>query len=141
MTSPTGSVRARTPAAGNFLLAAAIEAMGEALALVPKHGIEPAGFMEIVNGRLVALACLRELRQDHRGGALSSRAQAATRAQGHPLGAGGGRRVRRRAAACRSAMAWRWEDIDRAALAKVSAVAGGGPESSAAACGGPARFL
>jgi 3-hydroxyisobutyrate dehydrogenase-like beta-hydroxyacid dehydrogenase len=39
--------------AGNFILAAAIEAMGEAFALVRKHGVEPARFLEIVNGRLV----------------------------------------------------------------------------------------
>lgn len=39
--------------AGNFLLAAAIEALGEAYALVRKHGIEPARFLEIVNGRLL----------------------------------------------------------------------------------------
>jgi 3-hydroxyisobutyrate dehydrogenase-like beta-hydroxyacid dehydrogenase len=39
--------------AGNFLLASAIEAMGEAFALVRKHGIEPKQFLEIVNGRLV----------------------------------------------------------------------------------------
>jgi 3-hydroxyisobutyrate dehydrogenase-like beta-hydroxyacid dehydrogenase len=39
--------------AGNFLLASAIEAMGEAFALVQKSGIEPARFLEIVNGRLI----------------------------------------------------------------------------------------
>ncbi|MFL5403838.1 MAG: NAD(P)-dependent oxidoreductase [Gemmatimonadales bacterium] len=39
--------------AGNFILAAAIEAMGEAFALVQKHGVEPGRFLEIVNGRLV----------------------------------------------------------------------------------------
>jgi 3-hydroxyisobutyrate dehydrogenase-like beta-hydroxyacid dehydrogenase len=39
--------------AGNFLLASAIEAMGEAFALVQKHGIEPERFLEIVNGRLI----------------------------------------------------------------------------------------
>ena len=39
--------------AGNFLLAAAIEALGEAYALVRKHGVEPARFLEIVNGRLL----------------------------------------------------------------------------------------
>jgi 3-hydroxyisobutyrate dehydrogenase-like beta-hydroxyacid dehydrogenase len=38
---------------GIFLLAAAIEAMGEAFALVRKHGIEPSRFMEVVNGRLL----------------------------------------------------------------------------------------
>jgi 3-hydroxyisobutyrate dehydrogenase-like beta-hydroxyacid dehydrogenase len=39
--------------AGNFLLAAAIEAMGEAFAVVRKYGIEPKRFLEIVNGRLI----------------------------------------------------------------------------------------
>ena len=38
--------------AGNFLLAAAIEAMGEAFALVRKHGVAPAELLDIVNGRL-----------------------------------------------------------------------------------------
>jgi 3-hydroxyisobutyrate dehydrogenase-like beta-hydroxyacid dehydrogenase len=38
--------------AGNFLLASAIEAMGEAFALVGKYGIQPGRFLEIVNGRL-----------------------------------------------------------------------------------------
>lgn len=36
--------------AGNFLLASAIEAMGEAVALVRKHGLDAERFMEIVNG-------------------------------------------------------------------------------------------
>jgi len=39
--------------AGNFLLASAIEAMGEAFALVQQYGIEPGRFLEIVNGRLL----------------------------------------------------------------------------------------
>jgi 3-hydroxyisobutyrate dehydrogenase-like beta-hydroxyacid dehydrogenase len=39
--------------AGNFLLASAIEAMGEAFALVRKHGLEPKRFLEIVNGKLI----------------------------------------------------------------------------------------
>jgi 3-hydroxyisobutyrate dehydrogenase-like beta-hydroxyacid dehydrogenase len=39
--------------AGNFLLASAIEAMGEAFTLVQKYGIEPKRFLEIVNGRLI----------------------------------------------------------------------------------------
>jgi 3-hydroxyisobutyrate dehydrogenase-like beta-hydroxyacid dehydrogenase len=38
--------------AGNFMLASAIEAMGEAFALVQKYGIQPARFLEILNGRL-----------------------------------------------------------------------------------------
>jgi 3-hydroxyisobutyrate dehydrogenase-like beta-hydroxyacid dehydrogenase len=39
--------------AGNFLLASAIETLGEAFTLVQKYGIEPARFLEIVNGRLI----------------------------------------------------------------------------------------
>jgi 3-hydroxyisobutyrate dehydrogenase-like beta-hydroxyacid dehydrogenase len=39
--------------AGNFLLAAAIEAMGEAFALSRKYGIAPADLLDIVNGRLL----------------------------------------------------------------------------------------
>jgi len=38
--------------AGNFLLAAAIEAMGEAFALTRKFGVAPADLLDIVNGRL-----------------------------------------------------------------------------------------
>ena len=38
--------------AGNFLLAAAIEAMGEAFALVRKYDVAPADLLGIVNGRL-----------------------------------------------------------------------------------------
>ena len=39
--------------AGNFILACALEAMGEAFALVRKYGVDPSRFLEIVNGRLV----------------------------------------------------------------------------------------
>jgi 3-hydroxyisobutyrate dehydrogenase-like beta-hydroxyacid dehydrogenase len=39
--------------AGNFLLASAIEAMGEAFALVRKHDVDPQRFLEIANGRLI----------------------------------------------------------------------------------------
>jgi 3-hydroxyisobutyrate dehydrogenase-like beta-hydroxyacid dehydrogenase len=39
--------------AGNFVLASAIEAMGEAFALVRKHGIDPKRFLDIANGRLI----------------------------------------------------------------------------------------
>ena|SRR2546426_715832 len=39
--------------AGNFLLAAAIEALGEAFALVRKHGIAPTRFLEIANGKVL----------------------------------------------------------------------------------------
>ncbi len=38
--------------AGNFLLAAAIEALGEAFAFGRKHGIAPAELLDVVNGKL-----------------------------------------------------------------------------------------
>ena len=38
--------------AGNFLIAAAIEAMGEAFAFGRKHGIAPAELLDVVNGKL-----------------------------------------------------------------------------------------
>jgi 3-hydroxyisobutyrate dehydrogenase-like beta-hydroxyacid dehydrogenase len=38
--------------AGNFLIAAAIEAMGEAFALARKYGVAPADLLDVVNGRL-----------------------------------------------------------------------------------------
>jgi 3-hydroxyisobutyrate dehydrogenase-like beta-hydroxyacid dehydrogenase len=37
---------------GNFLIAATIEALGEAFALVKKSGVEPGAFLEIINGAL-----------------------------------------------------------------------------------------
>jgi 3-hydroxyisobutyrate dehydrogenase-like beta-hydroxyacid dehydrogenase len=39
--------------AGNFLLASAIEAIGEAFALVRKYGVDPNDFLDIVNERLI----------------------------------------------------------------------------------------
>jgi len=39
--------------AGNFILASAIEAMGEAFALVRKYGVEPGRFLEIINEKVV----------------------------------------------------------------------------------------
>src|SRR6266566_973115 len=38
--------------AGNFLLAATIEALGEAFALARKYGVPPAELLDVVNGRL-----------------------------------------------------------------------------------------
>ena len=38
--------------AGNFLLASMLETLSEAFALVRKSGVEPAQFLEIVNGAL-----------------------------------------------------------------------------------------
>src|SRR6266705_1821018 len=39
--------------AGNFLLAAAIEALGEAFALVRKYDVAPSDLLDVVNGRLL----------------------------------------------------------------------------------------
>jgi len=44
--------RQRDQARGQLLLAAAIEAMGEAFALTRKYGVAPADVLDIVNGRL-----------------------------------------------------------------------------------------
>lgn len=39
--------------AGNFLLASAIESMGEAFALVRKHGVDPGDFLDVANGKVI----------------------------------------------------------------------------------------
>ena len=119
--------------AGNFLLAAAIEAMGEAFALVRKHGVEPARFLEIVNGRLLRSPVyenygkiiaeqrfdppgfrLRHGLKDARlalaaGDDVAAPLPIASLARDHYL----------------TAMARGWGDLDWAALARVSAVAAG----------------
>jgi 3-hydroxyisobutyrate dehydrogenase-like beta-hydroxyacid dehydrogenase len=118
---------------GNFLLAAAIEAMGEAFALVRKHGIDPARFIEIVNGRLLRSPVYEnygriivEGRFDPPGfrlrhGLKDTRlALAASDDVDAPLPIAGLVRDR-----YLSAMAWGWGDADWAALAKVSAVEAG----------------
>ena len=54
-TIPAGEDPARANViklAGNFLLAAAIEALGEAFALGRKYGIAPAELLDIANGKL-----------------------------------------------------------------------------------------
>jgi 3-hydroxyisobutyrate dehydrogenase-like beta-hydroxyacid dehydrogenase len=118
---------------GNFLLAAAIETMGEAFALVRKHGIDPARFIEIVNGRLIRSPVyenyaniivhdrfqpagfkLRHGLKDVRlalvaGDEVDTPLPIAALLRDHYL----------------SAMAWGWADIDWAGLAKVSAVEAG----------------
>ena len=126
---------------GNFLLAAAIEAMGEAFALMRKHGIQPARFIEIVNGRL-----LRSPIYENYGKLI---------AEGRYVPAGfklrHGLKDTRLALAAGdevdlalpiaglvrqhylSAMAWGWGDIDWAGLARVSAV-----EAGLEPVGGPA---
>ena len=84
---------------GNFLLVAAIEAMGEAFALARKHGIDPARFIEIVNGRLLRSPVYENyariiVEERYRAGWV----QAAARPQGRAARARRGRRGRGRAA-------------------------------------------
>lgn len=118
---------------GNFLLAAAIEAMGEAFALVRKHGIDPARFLEIVNGRLLrspvyenyGKIIVQELYDPPgfklRHGLKDTRlALAAGDAVDVPLPIAGLMRDH-----YLTAMAWGWADIDWAGLARVSAVESG----------------
>ena len=118
---------------GNFLLAAAIEAMGEVFALVRKHGIDPARFIGIVNGRLLRSPVYEnygriivEGRFDPPGfrlrhGLKDARlALAASDEVDAPLPIAGILRDH-----YLSAMAWGWGDADWAALAKVSAVEAG----------------
>ena len=118
---------------GNFLLAAAIEAMGEAFALVRKHGIDPARFIEVVNGRLLRSPVYEnyaklivasrwepagfKLRHGLKDIRLALQAGDEVNA---PLPLASLMRDR-----YLSAMAWGWGDIDWAALARVSAVDAG----------------
>jgi 3-hydroxyisobutyrate dehydrogenase-like beta-hydroxyacid dehydrogenase len=119
--------------AGNFLLASAIEAMGEAFALVQKHGVEPKRFLDIVNGKLIRSPVyenygnlivgkrwepagfkLRHGLKDVRlalaaGEEVSAALPVASLIRDHYL----------------SAMARGWGDIDWAALARVSAMNAG----------------
>jgi 3-hydroxyisobutyrate dehydrogenase-like beta-hydroxyacid dehydrogenase len=119
--------------AGNFLLAAAIEAIGEAFALVRKHGIEPARFLEIVNGRLLRSPVyenygkiIAEQRFDPPGfrlrhGLKDTRlALAAGEDVAAPLPIASLARDHYLAAMARG-----WGDLDWAALARVSALAAG----------------
>jgi 3-hydroxyisobutyrate dehydrogenase-like beta-hydroxyacid dehydrogenase len=132
--------------AGNFLLASAIEAMGEAFALVRKHGVAPARLLEIANGRLLRSPVyesygklivegrfeppgflLRHGLKDVRL-ALAAGEEAAVPLPIASL-------VRDRFLA---AMARGWADLDWAALARVAAVAAG-LEREPVAAGRPSR--
>jgi 3-hydroxyisobutyrate dehydrogenase-like beta-hydroxyacid dehydrogenase len=119
--------------AGNFLLASALEAMGEAFTLVRKHGIDPARFLEIANGRL-----LRSPIYENYGGLIAAeRYEPAGFKLEHglkdvrlALEAGGEVAAPLPLASLMrdhflAAVAWGWADIDWAALAKVSAVNAG----------------
>jgi len=119
--------------AGNFLLAAAIEALGEAYVLVRKHGVEPARLLEIVNGRLLRSPVyenygkiIAEERFEPPGFRLrhglkdTKLALAAGEDAAVPLPTASLARDRYLAAMARG-----WGDLDWAALARVSAVAAG----------------
>jgi 3-hydroxyisobutyrate dehydrogenase-like beta-hydroxyacid dehydrogenase len=119
--------------AGNFLLTAAIEALGEAFALVRKHGVEPARFLEVVNGRLLRSPVyenygklIAEERFEPPGFRLRHGlkdvrlALAAADEVAAPLPIASLARDR-----YLTAMALGWGDCDWAALARVSAVAAG----------------
>jgi 3-hydroxyisobutyrate dehydrogenase-like beta-hydroxyacid dehydrogenase len=119
--------------AGNFLLAAAIEAMGEAFALVRKHAIEPARFLEIVNGRL-----LRSPIYESYGALIAAerfepagfKLKHGLKDVGLVLEAGAEQAAPLPLASLMrdhflAAVAWGWAEIDWAALARVSAVNAG----------------
>jgi 3-hydroxyisobutyrate dehydrogenase-like beta-hydroxyacid dehydrogenase len=119
--------------AGNFLLASAIEAMGEAFAVVRKYGIEPKRFLEIVNGRLIRSpiyenygTLITDQRWEPAGFKLRhglkdvrlALAAAEEKTTPMPLGS----LIRDQYL---SAMSRGWGDIDWAALARVTAVNAG----------------
>jgi 3-hydroxyisobutyrate dehydrogenase-like beta-hydroxyacid dehydrogenase len=119
--------------AGNFLLASAIEAMGEAFAVVRKYGIEPKRFLEIVNGRLIRSpiyenygTLIADQRWEPAGFKLRhglkdvrlALAAAEEKTTPMPLGS----LIRDQYL---SAMSRGWGDIDWAALARVTAVNAG----------------
>jgi 3-hydroxyisobutyrate dehydrogenase-like beta-hydroxyacid dehydrogenase len=122
---------------GNFLLASAIEAMGEAFTLVRKHGIDPARFIDVVNGRLLRSPVYENYAKIIVGGRWEPPgfklrhglkdirlALAAGDQVDAPLPLASLMRDR-----YLSAMAWGWADIDWAALARVSAVEAGVADS------------
>lgn len=119
--------------AGNFLLVSAIEAIGEAFALVRKHGIDPTRFLEIVNGKVIRSpiyesygALIAAERYEPAGFKLKHGlkdvrlALAAGDEVAAPLPLASLMRDHYLSAVARG-----WEDIDWAALAKVSAVNAG----------------
>jgi 3-hydroxyisobutyrate dehydrogenase-like beta-hydroxyacid dehydrogenase len=129
--------------AGNFLLVAVIEAMGEAFTLARKHGVAPAQLLEIVNGRLLRSPVyenygklIAEERFDPPGFRLrhglkdTKLALLAGEDGAAPLPIASLARDR-----YLMAMARGWGDLDWAALARVSALAAGleGPIANPAA--------
>jgi 3-hydroxyisobutyrate dehydrogenase-like beta-hydroxyacid dehydrogenase len=119
--------------AGNFLLAAVIEGIGESFALVRKHGIAPERFLEIVNGKVLRSpiyesygALIAAERYEPAGFKLKHGLKDIRLA----LQAGDEVAVPLPLASLMrdhylSAVARGWEEIDWAALAKVSAVNAG----------------
>jgi 3-hydroxyisobutyrate dehydrogenase-like beta-hydroxyacid dehydrogenase len=79
---------------GNFLIAAVIESLGEAVALMRKSGVDPASLPRGDDEHIVHRARLPDLRRPNCRGALPAAwIRDAARPQGHPLGAcGRGRR-------------------------------------------------
>jgi 3-hydroxyisobutyrate dehydrogenase-like beta-hydroxyacid dehydrogenase len=129
---------------GNFLLAAAIEVMGEAFALVRKHGIDPARFMEIANGRLLRSPVyesygklISEERFEPAGfklrHGLKDARLALTAADEVDVALPVAGLVREHFL---GALARGWGDLDWAALAQVSAVEAGLEAAHAAGAGG-----
>jgi 3-hydroxyisobutyrate dehydrogenase-like beta-hydroxyacid dehydrogenase len=118
---------------GNFLLAAAIEALGEAYALMRKHGIEPARFLEIANGRLLRSPVYEnygKLIAEERYQPAGFKLRHGLKDTRLALAAGDEVEVAMPIAGLvrdqyLSAMAWGWGDIDWAGLARVSAVDAG----------------
>jgi 3-hydroxyisobutyrate dehydrogenase-like beta-hydroxyacid dehydrogenase len=118
---------------GNFLLAAAIEAMGEAFALVRKHGIDPARFIEVVNGRLLRSPVYENYAKIIVGGHWTPpgfKLRHGLKDIRLALGAGDEADAPLPLASLMrdrylSAMAWGWADADWAALARVGAVEAG----------------
>jgi 3-hydroxyisobutyrate dehydrogenase-like beta-hydroxyacid dehydrogenase len=118
---------------GNFLLAAAIEAMGEAFALVRKHGIDPARFIEVVNGRLLRSPVYENYAKiivGERWTPPGFKLRHGLKDVRLALGAGDEADVPLPLASLMrdrylSAMAWGWADADWAALARVGAVEAG----------------
>jgi 3-hydroxyisobutyrate dehydrogenase-like beta-hydroxyacid dehydrogenase len=119
--------------AGNFLLAAAIEAMGEAVAFARKHDVAPADLLDVVNGHLFRSPIyenygkiIAEERYEPAGFKLKyglkdiRLALEAAEAVAAPMPFASLMRDR-----YISAIARGWEDIDWAGLARVAAVDAG----------------
>jgi 3-hydroxyisobutyrate dehydrogenase-like beta-hydroxyacid dehydrogenase len=115
---------------GNFVLASVLETLGEAFALMRKHGVEPTRFLEILNGRLLRSPVVENYgklvaagRWEPPGFKLRHGLKDIRLA----LAAGDEVEVPLPVASLihdryLTAMAWGWADLDWAALARVSEV-------------------